>query len=75
VPHGSLARFPAHDAASRFGANLAKLAGALDIDAGDLLEGIVWEPSEVRQGGFVDGGADRRANLERPFQKVVRTVE
>jgi DNA-binding Xre family transcriptional regulator len=31
---------------------LIKLAVALDIDPGDLLEGIVWEPGEARPGRF-----------------------
>lgn len=32
---------------------LAKLAGALDTAPADLLEGIVWEAGEIRQGCFV----------------------
>jgi transcriptional regulator with XRE-family HTH domain len=31
---------------------VAKLAGALGIDAGKLFEGIVWEPGDVRYGQF-----------------------
>jgi transcriptional regulator with XRE-family HTH domain len=31
---------------------LAKLAGALDVDAHELLEGIAWKPGEMRAGGF-----------------------
>ena len=33
---------------------IAKLAGALRIDPGDLFEGIVWEPGDVRYGRFVE---------------------
>jgi transcriptional regulator with XRE-family HTH domain len=31
---------------------VAKLAGALDINPGELFEGIVWEPGELLQGRF-----------------------
>ena len=31
---------------------VAKLAAALDIEPGDLFEGIVWKPGEVRRGRF-----------------------
>jgi transcriptional regulator with XRE-family HTH domain len=31
---------------------VAKLAGAMEIDAGKLFEGIVWEPGDVRLGRF-----------------------
>lgn len=31
---------------------VAKLAGALEIDAGKLFEGIAWEPGNVRHGQF-----------------------
>lgn len=31
---------------------IAKLAGALEIDAGKLFEGIAWEPGDVRYGRF-----------------------
>jgi hypothetical protein len=31
---------------------LVKLAGALEINPGDLLNGIVWEPGDVRYGRF-----------------------
>jgi len=31
---------------------VAKLAGALECDPGELFEGIVWEPGEMRQGRF-----------------------
>jgi XRE family transcriptional regulator, regulator of sulfur utilization len=31
---------------------VAKLAGAIEIDPGDLFEGIVWKPGEVRRGRF-----------------------
>jgi transcriptional regulator with XRE-family HTH domain len=29
-----------------------KLAGALDVDTGDLLDGIVWEPGTMTRGQF-----------------------
>lgn len=31
---------------------IAKLAGALEVDPGDLFEGIKWEPGDVRLGRF-----------------------
>jgi transcriptional regulator with XRE-family HTH domain len=31
---------------------LAKLAGALEISPGCLLDGIAWEPGEYTRGGF-----------------------
>lgn len=31
---------------------LVKLAGALGVPAGELLEGIAWEPGFARRGGF-----------------------
>lgn len=31
---------------------VVKLAGGLGIDPGELLTGIVWEPGEIRPGGF-----------------------
>jgi transcriptional regulator with XRE-family HTH domain len=31
---------------------LVKLAGALGVTANDLLDGIAWEPSALRPGGF-----------------------
>lgn len=31
---------------------VAKLAGALEIDAGRLFEGIAWEPGDLRYGRF-----------------------
>lgn len=31
---------------------LAKLAGALGVDADELLEGIAWQPAKVRRGRF-----------------------
>lgn len=31
---------------------VAKLAGALEVDPGELFEGIAWEPGEMRQGRF-----------------------
>lgn len=37
---------------------IAKLAGALEVDPGDLFEGIVWEPGDVRLGRFEVGGED-----------------
>jgi transcriptional regulator with XRE-family HTH domain len=35
---------------------LVKLAGALGVAPGDLLEGIVWRPGEARPGGFGNRG-------------------
>jgi transcriptional regulator with XRE-family HTH domain len=35
---------------------VAKLAGAIGVDPGELFEGIVWEPGAVRAGGFVSKG-------------------
>lgn len=41
---------------------LIKLAGALGVPVGDLVEGITWSPAEQRRGGFVvsadEGGED-----------------
>lgn len=34
---------------------LIKLAGALDASPAELLEGLAWEPGEVRPGGFLQG--------------------
>jgi transcriptional regulator with XRE-family HTH domain len=31
---------------------IVRLAGALGVDPGDLLNGIVWEPGEMRPGRF-----------------------
>lgn len=31
---------------------IAKLAAALEIDPGELFEGIVWQPGNVRRGRF-----------------------
>jgi transcriptional regulator with XRE-family HTH domain len=39
---------------------LVKLAGALGVDPGDLLDGIVWEPGEMRRGRFELPGTDAR---------------
>ncbi len=45
---------------------LAKLAGALEVEPGELFEGIVWEPGSVRRGGFntaptTEGASESRA--------------
>lgn len=32
---------------------IAKLAGALAVDPGELFKEIVWEPGEIRAGGFI----------------------
>jgi len=32
---------------------VAKLAAALEVDPGTFFEGIVWEPGDVRRGGFI----------------------
>lgn len=31
---------------------LVKLAGALGVEPGELLDGIAWEPGEMRHGSF-----------------------
>lgn len=31
---------------------LVKLAGSLGVEPGDLLDGMAWEPGEMRRGGF-----------------------
>jgi len=31
---------------------VAKLAGALEVEPGELFEGIAWEPGHVRRGEF-----------------------
>ncbi len=31
---------------------VAKLAGALEVDPGELFEGIAWQPGDVRLGNF-----------------------
>lgn len=36
---------------------LVKLAGALSIDPGDLLDGLSWEPGETVSGSFTDSRA------------------
>lgn len=33
---------------------IAKLAGALEVDPGELFEGIQWQPGELRTGVFKD---------------------
>lgn len=40
---------------------VVKLAGALGVALGDLLDGITWEPGEVRPGRF--GSPERRPRL------------
>lgn len=37
---------------------VAKLAGALEVDPGELFEGIVWTPGEIRPGRFDPPGED-----------------
>lgn len=37
---------------------VAKLAGALEVDPGELFEGIAWEPGEMRQGRFEQPDTD-----------------
>jgi XRE family transcriptional regulator, regulator of sulfur utilization len=32
----------------------AKLAAALEVDPGDLFEGLAWEPGDVRRGRFTN---------------------
>jgi len=36
---------------------IAKLAAALEIDPGELFEGIVWEPGNMRRGRFRPSGS------------------
>ena len=40
---------------------IAKLTAVLEVDPGELFEGIVWEPGSVKSGGFVE--ADDSAGL------------
>lgn len=51
---------------------VAKLAGTLEVDPGDLFEGIGWEPGRVRAGNFsqtsvscLDGMQESRKAAER----------
>lgn len=50
---------------------VAKLAGALDVSLGDLLEGIVWAPGKTTEGRFIEtpvpglGMVHRRFAVER----------
>jgi transcriptional regulator with XRE-family HTH domain len=37
---------------------LLKLAGALEVEPGELLEGLGWMPSDPRVGSFRVGGED-----------------
>ncbi len=37
---------------------LAKLAGALEVEPGDLFDGIEWEPGDVRLGNFKPADKD-----------------
>ncbi|HEX5762098.1 MAG TPA: helix-turn-helix transcriptional regulator [Solirubrobacterales bacterium] len=41
---------------------LVKLAGALGIEPGDLLEGIEWSPGSSSVGGFSVAAGDPRSN-------------
>lgn len=36
--------------------SVAKLAGALEVEPGELFEGIVWKPGDVRIGHFKPDG-------------------
>jgi transcriptional regulator with XRE-family HTH domain len=51
---------------------IAKLAAALEVDPGELFEGIVWKAGEVRVGRFVEtevpglGTVQRKIEIERP---------
>ena len=51
---------------------IVKLAWALEIDPGDLFEGIAWEPGAVQVGRFVEmevpglGTVQRSVKVERP---------
>jgi transcriptional regulator with XRE-family HTH domain len=38
--------------------SIARLAGALEVDAGALFEGIAWQPGSVRYGQFKPDPAD-----------------
>ncbi|HEX5762287.1 MAG TPA: helix-turn-helix transcriptional regulator [Solirubrobacterales bacterium] len=42
---------------------LVKVAGALDVPAGELLDGIAWRPGYARRGGWEEG---RQAASEQP---------
>ncbi len=50
---------------------LAKLAGALEVDPGELFDGIKWEPGDVLVGRFVEtevpglGTVQLRVEVER----------
>lgn len=37
---------------------LLKLASALEVPVGDLFEGLVWEPGEMRRGRFAQAGGE-----------------
>lgn len=39
---------------------VVKLAGALSVSPGDLLDGLAWEPGSTRLGRFVDLGRRSR---------------
>jgi transcriptional regulator with XRE-family HTH domain len=41
---------------------LAKLAGALGVPPAELLDGIVWEPGDVRYGRFVNKSCSQTTN-------------
>ncbi|HEY0392669.1 MAG TPA: helix-turn-helix transcriptional regulator [Solirubrobacterales bacterium] len=37
---------------------LVKLAGALGVEPADLLDGIRWEPGQIRRGAFKSAGEE-----------------
>ena len=40
---------------------LLKIAGALDLEMGELVEGMTWTPSDPRVGSFQVGGSDEES--------------
>jgi transcriptional regulator with XRE-family HTH domain len=50
---------------------VAKLAAAIEVDPGELFEGILWEPGDVRYGRFVEaevpglGTVQHKVEIER----------
>jgi transcriptional regulator with XRE-family HTH domain len=54
---------------------IAKLAGVLGVDPGDLFDGIAWEPGGIRVGRFIAqevpglGTVQRSVEVERPARR------
>jgi len=40
---------------------LLKVAGALELEPGELLDGMAWTPGPPRTGSFQTGGAERES--------------